>query len=178
MIYIMMIFAMTVLTGCNATPDWVADGSHPSSPEWITKDTFMEEKHNVESLYGVGSAQGLKNIPLSWEVSENRARAQVARILQSRMKYAMLENTDVSFKRKTSDAIHQDLTRTVNTSTDILLQGGRVIERYYDDETGTYWSLVKIPAKYLHPEALLNDSDTMSQLETNKSLKEEIEEIF
>ena len=42
----------------------------------------------------------------------------------------------------------------------------------------TFWTLVKIPAKYLHPEALLNDGTTMSQLETNKSLKEEIEEIF
>ena len=173
-----ILFAITLLTGCNSTPDWVAEGSHSSSPEWINKDSFMEEKHKVESLYGVGSVQGLKNIPLSWEVSENRARAQLARIIQSKMKYDMLEKTDVSFSRKSSDPIHQDFTRNVNTSTDLLLQGGRVVERYYDEDTGTFWSLVKVPAKYIHSDALVNDSDTMSKLEKEKSIKEQIDGIF
>ena len=91
----------------------------------------------------------------------------------------MIEDTDVSFERKSADTIHQNLARKVNTTTDIHLQGGRVVERYYDEDTQTFWSLVMIPAKYLHDEALINDSSTMSQLETKeKSIKEQIDGIF
>ena len=173
-----ILFAITLLTGCNSTPDRVAEGSHSSSPEWINKEVFKDQQGKVEALYGVGSVQGLNNIPLSWTVSENRARAQLARILQSRMKYAMLENTDVSFKRKNQDTIHQDLAVKIETTTDLLLSGGRVVERYYDQDTGTFWSLVKVPAKYLHDASLVNDSDTMSKLEKEKSIKEQIDGIF
>lgn len=156
-----------IMMGCSFTPNWV---TQPSSPEWLNKDAF---KGKIESLYGVGSVQGLHNIPLSWEVSENRARAQLARILRSKMKYAMSEDTDVSFKRKSNDVIRQNLEREVKTTTDILLRGGRVVERYYDEPTDTFWSLVKVPAKYLHSETLLNNSNALSKLETNKSLEEE-----
>lgn len=60
----------------------------------------------------------------------------------------------------------------------LLLQGGRVVERYFDEDTGTFWSLVKVPAKYLNDKALINDTDTMAELETKKTIKEEIADLF
>ena len=170
---------VTVLTllmfGCAGTPDWVTKGPM-NDPEWISKgsDAFKEIANGVEALYAVGSVQGISITSLAWEVAEGRARAQLARIFKTQSRYALNEDTSIDFARQqvcTKDedgnpekgtcvpakAIHQDMTREVNTLTDMVVSGARQVDRFYEKKTGIYYVLVKLPFKYISERVLVNE---------------------
>ena len=171
------IVAITVLIlltfGCAGTPDWVTEGPM-NDPEWIGKgsDAFKEQIDGVEALYAVGSVQGLNNPSLAWEVAEGRGRAQLARIFKAQSDYLLKEDTTIDFAREEicsakeqetnttcvpAKAIHQNMTRNVNTLTSIAVSGARQVDRYYDKKQGIYYVLIKLPFKYIKERALINE---------------------
>jgi len=143
------------LVACGGAPKWVAQGSSAMS----TKDE--------KSFYGVGSVIGIKNEPLAWDAAENRARAEIAKNFQTYTAYLMRDYAaSTNANDFTKSAEEQNVERAIKTFSAVTLNGVRPIDRYKDEETGTYYVLAKLDLK-----------DMKNRLEESKELNAEVRDF-
>ncbi len=143
------------LAACGGAPKWVSQGSGALN----TKDD--------KAFYGVGSIIGIKNEPLAWDAAENRARAEIARNFQTYTAYLMRDyvasTTANDFTKSTEE---QNVERAIKTFSAVTLNGVHPVERYKDEDSGTYYVLAK-----------LNLKDVKNKLEESKELNAEVRDF-
>ncbi len=54
-------------------------------PKWVLKGSLIEGEH----LFGVGSAKGIRNVSLARMTADNRARAEIAKLMSPGAKVEM-----------------------------------------------------------------------------------------
>jgi hypothetical protein len=131
-----MILALSLVIGlaaCGGPPSWVKKGSG-----------VMNEKDH-KAFYGVGAVKGIKNEPLAWDAAENRARAELAKNFETYTAYLMRDyaasTTAADFVRTAEE---QNVERAIKTFSSITLSGVRPVDRYKDEQTGTYYVLTRL----------------------------------
>ncbi|MCP9446433.1 MAG: LPP20 family lipoprotein [Nitrospira sp.] len=143
------------LTACGGPPKWVERGS----------GAFNEKDR--KAFYGVGSVVGVKNEPLAWDTAENRARAEIAKTVQTYTAYLMRDyaasTTAGDFTRNTEE---QNVERAVKTVATVTLSGVRPVDRYKDEKTNTYYVLAKLSLE-----------DMKNNLERAKELNAEVRDF-
>lgn len=143
------------LVACSGTPQWVTQGSGA-----------MNGKDD-KAFYGVGSIIGIKNEPLAWDAAENRARAEIAKNFQTYTAYLMKDyaasTTANDFTKSTEE---QNVERAIKTFSAVTLNGVRPVERYKDEDSGTYYVLAKLDLK-----------DIKNKLDETKELNAEVRDF-
>ena len=123
--------AILSLVACESTPKWVKTGSY-TGPD-------------AKAFYSTGEVMGIRNEPLAWDAAENRARAQMVKILSTYTAYLMRDyaaSTAGLNLQKTTDEQHiEEATKTFAAAT---LNGVRPIDRYKDEKKGIYYVVVKM----------------------------------
>ena len=121
------------LTACGGPPNWVTVGSGAMDGE------------QGKAFYGVGSVVGVSNEPLAWVAAENRARAEIARNVETFIAYMMRDyaasTTAGDFSTSTEE---QHIEQAIKTFASVTLSGVRPIDRYRDSTTKTYYVLAKL----------------------------------
>jgi hypothetical protein len=119
------------LSACESTPKWVKTGTYSD------KDT--------KAFYGVGEVMGIRNEPLAWDAADNRARAQMSKILSTYTAYLMRDyaasTTAGNFQKTAEEQNVEEATKTFSATT---LNGVRPVDRYKDEKKGIYYVLVKM----------------------------------
>lgn len=119
------------LVGCQSTPQWVKTGSY--KPE------------EAKAFYSMGEVMGIRNEPLAWDAAENRARAQMVKILSTYTAYLMRDyaaSTAGLDLTRTAEEQHVEVaTKTFAAAT---LNGVRPVDRYKDEKQGIYYVVVKM----------------------------------
>ena len=134
--YSFILFAamMLMLAACSGTPKWVAKGGG-----------YMSEKDS-KSFYGVGAVTGIQNEPLAKETADNRARADLAKYVDTYTAYLMRDyaaSTTAGDFRKSSE--EQNVERAVKTFVATHLSGVQVVDRWKDEKSNkTMYSLAKM----------------------------------
>jgi hypothetical protein len=125
------VFALVGLVACESQPKWVKTGSYKP-----------EEK---KAFYSMGEVMGIRNEPLAWDAAENRARAQMVKILSTYTAYLMRDyaaSTAAGNFAKTAEEQHVEVaTKTFAAAT---LNGVRPVDRYKDEKKGIYYVVVKM----------------------------------
>lgn len=127
--------AVMVLAACSGTPKWVGKGGG-----------YMSEKDG-KAFYGVGAVAGIRNEPLAKETADNRARADLAKYVDTYTAYLMRDyaaSTTVGDFTKSSE--EQNVERAVKTFVATHLSGVQVIDRWEKEEKSgrTIYSLAKL----------------------------------
>lgn len=138
-----------------------------STPKWVTQGSGVMNGKDDKAFYGVGSIIGIKNEPLAWDAAENRARAEIAKNFQTYTAYLMKDyaasTTANDFTKSTEE---QNVERAIKTFSAVTLNGVRPIERYKDEDSGTYYVLAKLDLK-----------DVKNKLEESKELNAEVRDF-
>src|SRR5437773_10457676 len=124
-----------ILAACSGTPKWVSKGGG-----------YMSEKDS-KAFYGVGAVTGIRNEPLAKETADNRARADLAKYVDTYTDYLMRDygaSTTAGDFTKTSE--EQNVERALKTFVSTHLSGVTVVDRREkDDKTGKIiYSLAKL----------------------------------
>jgi hypothetical protein len=112
-------------------------------PKWAL-GKCQEGLKNKDAICGSGSVQGMSNISLARSAAEGRARTELARSLQVRVK-SMLKDYQAATtggpENQTASEQHiEDVSKQI---TDVTLSGSR-LEDTFVSETGTFWALVAL----------------------------------
>ena len=112
-----------ILAACSGTPKWVSKGGG-----------YMSEKDH-KAFYGVGAVTGIRNEPLAKETADNRARADLAKYIDTYTAYLMRDyaaSTTAGDFTKSSE--EQNVERAVKTFVSAHLSGVQVVDRWERDE--------------------------------------------
>lgn len=137
-----------MLLGCGGQqkPKEQLNAEMKGLPKWAL-GKCQEHLKNKDALCASGSVQGMSNVNLARSAAEGRARTELARTLQVRVK-AMLKDYQAATTggpdNQTASEQHiEDVSKQI---TDMTLSGTRLEDTWVNEETGTFWALVVLDA--------------------------------
>jgi hypothetical protein len=149
-----MLLGGALACGGEPTPKTALQAEMAGLPKWALGNC-REGLSDPNMLCGSGSVQGMSNLGLARSAAEGRARTELARTLQVRVK-AMLKDyqaaTQGGVANDTASEQHvEDVSKQI---TDLSLAGTRV-ENTFVSDTGTFWALVVLDSNAF--KSALND---------------------
>jgi hypothetical protein len=133
-------------------------------PAWVKKGSAAYNEKDSKQIYGVGSVVGVRNEPLAWDAAENMARAEITKRFQTYTAYLMrnyaASTTAADFSKSTEE---QNIERAVKTFSSGTLSGVMPVDRYKDEDSLTYYVLVKMDLKSMQ-EALAQSKELSPQV--------------
>ncbi len=132
-----------LLSACSSKTKVESDLNVKGAPDWVNKGTHLLNDKNGRLFHGVGSAPNMGDISLQSSTADERARAEVARMLSSYLKVGS-KDYSVSASRAGEMANELSVSRDIENLTRINLAGARIIGRWTDKRTGLIWSIAEL----------------------------------
>ena len=141
-----MLSVMTVLVACAGKTQVKSDLYIKHAPDWVNEGTNILKNRNGRLFHGVGSAPAMGDMSLQTSTADNRARAELARILSS---YMEVVSNDYSSATPTAGEANssQSISRQIENLTRVNLTGSRIIGRWRDKKTDTIYSIAELDMK-------------------------------
>ena len=120
-----------------------------NAPDWVNKGTgAMKDKDGKQVFYGVGSVQGVRNIPMARTAADDRGRGEIAKIMNSYVtsltKDYMASITAGDMSKSSEE---QMVSQTLKNFAKFTLHGSVPIDHWVDRSDPTsniVYSLVKL----------------------------------
>lgn len=135
------LLALLLIAGCSSRGGVESDLGLRDAPGWVNQGSQALRDQGGRLIHGVGSVQSMADPSLQSATADNRARAEVARVLSTYMDVAM---HDYARERGDGDFGAQEVSRRVDSLTRMNLSGARIIARWRDSESGMLYSLAEL----------------------------------
>lgn len=114
-------------------------------PEWVMKGSGAFGGEAGRVFYGVGSVSGIKNQALARTTSDNRARAEIAKIFEvysaSLMKDYMASTTAGDMSASSEEQHVESAIKTFSAAT---LSGVQIVDHWFHPQDGTVYALAQL----------------------------------
>ena len=115
------------------------------APDWVMKGSDAFSKPEKKAFYGVGSIQGVQNLPLARTAADNRGRAEIARILETYIAALMRDYASATTGDESQRSTEQQyIEQTLKAMTKQTMSGVEIIDRWMDEKNGTMYSLARL----------------------------------
>ncbi len=131
-----------ILAGCHHVKNGPIANN---APDWVNKGGGAFKDKGQDVFYGVGIFRGSMNPALARDAADDRARADVAKILNTYvadLQKDYMEAVTAGDQSKTSD--EQLVSETMKSFTKITLTGAVIVDHWKDPSDGTLYSLCKL----------------------------------
>ncbi len=140
---------LSLLAACSSGPTKVeSDLSIKGAPDWVNEGTNILNNKNGRLFHGVGSAEPMGDMALQTSTADDRARAEVARILSSYMD-VVSSSYQAAAKSGDNTVNEESVSRQIKNLTKVNLSGVRIIGRWRDPKTNTIWSIAELDMNQL-----------------------------
>ena len=145
MMLVMVLFmGLALMAGCASKPKSSAD-SAAAGPEWVMKGSGAFDVEKGKVFYGVGVASGIKNKALLRQTADNRARAEIAKTLETyvaSLTKDYMASTTAGDMSKSSEEQHVET--ALKTFTQTTLRGTTIVDRWVDPADGSMYALCEL----------------------------------
>ena len=138
--------------------------SAAQAPAWVDQGSGAFTDAGSKVFYGVGGVTGVRNKPLAKTASENRARAEIAKVFETYTASLMKDysastigGAAVSGESATSEEQH--IEQAIKTFSAVTLNGVMIIGHWTDPSDGTLYSLARLDL-----DSFSNSLDKMAEL--------------
>lgn len=156
----LVLSALLLVSGCSRTPE----GDFAQGPEWIYKGSGAFDVEKGKVFYGVGVASGIKNKALLISTADNRARAEIAKTLETYVavlaKDYMASTTAGDFSASSEE---QHVEQALKTFSKTTLHGATIVDHWQDPEDKTMYALCELDM-FTFKEALDNYKELDAQV--------------
>lgn len=139
------LFALAV-SACSSTTKVESDLGIKGAPDWVNKGTHILNDKDGRLFHGVGSASPMGDMTLQKSVADDRARAEVARVLSSYMDVVSSDYMS-SAKAGGTNANEEAVSRHINALSKVNLAGARIIGSWRDPKTNVIYSIAELDMK-------------------------------
>lgn len=115
------------------------------APDWVNKGNGAFKDGGQSVFYGVGIAQGIRNRSLSVVAADDRARGEIAKIMNSYVTVLTkdyMASTTAGAMDKSSEEQH--VSQTLKNFAKFTLHGAVIVDHWKDPSDGTMFSLCKL----------------------------------
>jgi len=137
---------VSLLAACSSRTSVESDLGIKGAPDWVNKGSQALNDQNGRLIHGIGSAPNMNDQSLQSSTADDRARTEVARVLNSFM-HVVTQDYSASAGSGADQQNSQSVSRQIQNITDQNVSGARIIARWTDPKTGTQWSLAELDMK-------------------------------
>lgn len=116
------------------------------APDWVNKGTQAVNDKDGRLFHGVGSSPSLGDDALQRSTADDRARAEVARMLSTYIDAVSSDYSAASGTGANANA-DQSVSRQIKAITKQNLAGSKIIGRWKDSKTNTVYSIAELDLK-------------------------------
>jgi hypothetical protein len=149
------------LAACGGGKTVVESDLHiKGAPDWVNKGTQAVNDKDGRLFHGVGSSPSLGDEALQRSTADDRARAEVGRMLST---YLDVVGTDYSASAGTGSnaSADQSVSRQIKAVTKVNLAGSKIIGRWKDEKTNMVWSIAELDLKQV--KSTLENANSMNE---------------
>jgi hypothetical protein len=150
------IFALllAVISGCSTEPTKVESNlGIKGAPDWVNQGSSAVSTKDGRMFHGVGSASPMGDLALQKATADDRARAEVARVLSSYMDVVSNDYTASARSGETGDkntGVNEEaISRQIKNTTKINMAGARIIGSWRDPKSNAIWSIAELDMKHV-----------------------------
>jgi len=161
---LLSLLAMVMLLSACAGKTMVeSDLGIRGAPDWVNEGTQYLNDKDGRLFHGVGQAPAMGDASLQISSADNRARAEVARILSSFMDVVSNDYTTAAASQG-RQVSQQSVSREIKNLTKVNLTGVKIIGHWKNDKDGTVFSIAELDMRQMQ--------DTLSAVkDMNSDLK-------
>jgi len=132
-----------VLAACAGRTMVESDLQIKGAPDWVNEGTNILKNRNGRLFHGVGSAPPMGDMSLQMSTADERARAEVARILSSYMEVVSRDYAAVAGAGESASQ-EQAIQRQIDNVTRVNLAGSRIIAHWRDKKSNVIYALAEL----------------------------------
>ncbi len=136
------------LVACSSTTQVESDLGLKGAPDWVNEGTNILNEKGGRLFHGIGSASPTGDMALQKSVADDRARAEVARVLSS---YLDVVTSDymASAKAGSDTASEESVSRQIKSLTKVNLTGAKIIGNWRDPKTNIIYSIAELDMEHV-----------------------------
>ncbi len=160
MLLVMASMISALLVGCGGRTNIKSDLGIKGAPDWVNEGTQAVNDKKGRFVQGVGAAPDLGDPSLQRATADNRARAEIARVLSSYMDVALNDYTASASQAEgyVADAAIQ---QQINSVSKIVLNGAKILGNWRDKRTKMVYSFAELDLKKV--QETIKATDSMNQ---------------
>jgi hypothetical protein len=141
-----MVLLALAISACSSKTKVESDLGLKGAPDWVNEGTNILNEKDGRLFHGVGSASPTGDMALQKSVADDRARAEVAKVLSS---YMDVVSNDYMASAKASGAnvTEEAVSRQIKALTKVNLTGAKIIGNWRDPKTNIIYSIVELDMK-------------------------------
>lgn len=117
------------------------------APDWVNRGSQALNDRDNRLIHGIGSAPAMNDLSLQTSVADERARAEVARVLSSFMHVVSQDYGAAASMGTDQQQNEQSVSREIESITNQNVSGAKIIAHWRDPKTGAIWSLAELDMK-------------------------------
>ncbi len=156
---LLLVTTLLVVTGCsskNSSTDIESDMGLKGAPAWVNNGTNAVSNEEGQLIHGVGSAPAMGDVSLQKATADNRARAEVARIMST-----FIDSTLSDYSASNGEGFDMSVEKTIKSSTKAALSGAVIIGSWRDTNSGDIYSFAELNLNTL--ETSISNADKINQ---------------
>ncbi len=130
---------IALLSACSSQTSIDSDLDISGAPDWVNIGTQTVDNDSGRLLHGVGMSNGIADESLQKSVADNRARAEVARILATSVDAMQADYTAAS-----NGEVSANVEREIKAKTKLALNGVKIIGRWRNTDNGDIYSFAEL----------------------------------
>jgi hypothetical protein len=134
-----ILFLVLALGACSGKTVIESDMGISNAPDWVNEGTQAVDNDDGRLIHGLGMAPPMGDISLQKATADNRARAEIARVLSTYV--------DAVIKDYTASAGSEadlNVERVIQSTTQLALSGARILGHWKDDDTGDVYAFAEL----------------------------------
>lgn len=167
---IFIAFLAVSLASCTGKTRVKSDLHIKGAPKWVNKGTQVLKDKRGRLFHGVGFAAPMGDMSLQRDAADNRARAELARVLSSYMDVVSSDYVAAS-----GGGNEKIVSRQIKSLTKINLTGAKIIGRWRHKRNNTIYSIVELDMKRV--KKTLKQVDSMNA-ELRRYIEQQGDNIF
>lgn len=139
---------LTMMAACSSPTRVESNLGLKGAPDWVNKGSSAVNDKDGRLFHGVGSASAMGDMALQKSVADDRARAEVARILSS---YLDVVSNDYMSAAKAGESrvTEETVTRQIKNLSKVNLAGAKIIGNWRDPKSDIIYSIAELDMNHV-----------------------------
>jgi hypothetical protein len=134
-----VLFLVLALGACSSKTTIESDMGLDNAPDWVNEGTQAVSDDDGRLIHGVGMAPAMGDVSLQKATADNRARAEIARVLST-----FVDAVINDYTASTGGAADLNVEREIRSTTQLTLSGARILGHWKDENTGDVYAFAEL----------------------------------
>ncbi len=140
----LLLLVTALMAACSSGTRIESDLQIKGAPDWVNEGTQAVKNKDGRLIHGTGEAPAMGDESLQKATADNRARAEISRVLST-----VMNDTLSDYTSSTGGEADSSVERAIHSSTQQALSGARILGHWKDKKTGIIYSLAELDTRYL-----------------------------